>query len=111
MFKQRSNLRLGALVMTWQGVASLMSIISFIIIISVGWHDYKDVILIYLPWFSLIWAYVLAFAIVMVVGIIWFTVIQPSMQAYVNSLEYAHKSPIKKDLEQIKKKLRIEDED
>ena len=53
----------------------------------------------------------LAFAIVMVVGIIWFTVIQPSMQAYVNSLEYAHKSPIKKDLEQIKKKLRIEDED
>jgi hypothetical protein len=99
--KQWSSLRLGILVATYQGSAAWMSLISMVILVSVGWKDYQDVIISWIPWFNLAWAYVSAFIIFLIINVVQYVFIQPSLQSYVNKLEYDHKSPQKEDHKQI----------
>lgn len=115
--KQKSSRKLGAVLNTYQGTAAWTSVVSIVIMIGLGWDAYKTVILVYLPWFNLFWAYGISVVFFVLANVVQYLVLQPSIQAYVNRLEYQHKSPQRIDHElilanqvKIMDKLGIKDE-
>jgi len=90
--------------------AFYITILNFIQIAIVAyWTTLREFILQAAPWFTLP-IYFLFLIVLAALGMVFeYKVMYPSWYAFRNKQEYEHQSPIKKDLEKIKKQLGIEE--
>lgn len=93
---------LGAIITTAMGVISWLNIFSFCLITILSWDRYQQAILSYLPWMNVYWIFVLIALFIIMLLIIQYALIQPSIYAFTNQQTYDHKSPFQKDLNTIK---------
>lgn len=65
----------------------------------------------WIPWFNIFSWLGLLLSIIIIVMVLEYKIIYPARQTFRNQQEYAHNSPIQKDLQRIKEKLGIKEED
>ena len=99
--KQRSSVKLGALLITYSNVMAWLAVGSFPGMVLLLWKSYQDIIISYLPWFNFIWVCVFGLIPIITVAFLELLVLQPSRISYINEQSYKHESPLKDDLQLI----------
>jgi hypothetical protein len=99
--KQKPNFLLGALLITYSGIMSWLSAYSFVVVLLVGWKDYQELIISYLPWFNVVWLLIFAAIPIIIVALLELLIFQPSRVSYANEQAYKHDSPVKNNLKKI----------
>jgi hypothetical protein len=102
IFKQRSNLRLGAFIVTFQKSIAWFSILVFAYTSTILWSVKQDMILAVVPWMNLPLFILLSMVLpLMFVMLMEFLILTGSSQAYSNSQELKHQSPYAAQLKRI----------
>lgn len=102
-----TKFRLGALVDVVAYTAFWMSLVNFCLIALTAYNTTIRVYIIGLfPWFNVGWFFLLMVIIVLSIMALEYFFLFPARQHFRNQWEYRQDSPIRKDLEEIKKQLR-----
>ena len=98
----KGNIRLGGFVDTLAFTMFWMSLINFLMMAVTTYTVTREYTISILPWFS-IWIFLSLLGLVIATVMVFeYKLVYPSRVAFRNQQEYAHESPIKKDLDKIK---------
>ena len=107
----KGNIRLGGFVDTLAFTMFWMSLINFLMMAVTTYTVTREYTISILPWFS-IWIFLsLLFLIIATVMVFEYKLVYPSRVAFRNQQEYAHDSPIKQDLKDVKDEQKLVRED
>jgi len=110
--QKKGDFRFGALVDIVAYTAFWLGLVNFLFNSLVVYSiTIKPWIITRLPWFNIFAWFGLLTGIVIITMILEYKIIYPARQTFRNQQEYAHESPIRKDLQKIKDKLGISDEE
>lgn len=98
----KGNIKLGGFVDTLAFTMFWMSLVNFLMMAITTYTVTRDYTILLLPWFS-IWIFLTLLGIIILTVMVFeYKLVYPSRVAFRNQQEYAHDSPIKEDLKQIK---------
>lgn len=99
--------RIGAVIDLMAYTAFWLSLVNFVLIALTAYNTTIRVFITdTLPWFNIGWYALILFLIVVVIMLVEYFVVFPARQSFRNQWEYRQDSPIRKDLEEIKKQLK-----
>lgn len=115
---QKSNIKLGAILITFVTSLSWLSMANFAMMVLLSWGIYQEKIVNIIPWANIYWIIAIIIIGIIALNIIEYALFQPSRVAFSNQQAFKHKSPVQKELEIIKSnqkkimaKLEIEEDD
>jgi predicted membrane protein len=107
----KGNIRLGGFVDTLAFTMFWMSLVNFLMMAVTTYTVTREYTISIFPWFS-IWIFLATLGLIIATVMVFeYKLVYPSRVAFRNQQEYAHESPIKEDLKQIKdnqERLRID---
>lgn len=103
MVQQKSFHKLGAMLVTLTNTMSWLNILNFIMVIFLSWDVYQERLVAIFPWLNTYWVTVIVVGVVLFVVVMEYAVLQPSRIAFSNQQVFEHKSPVRADLEELKR--------
>jgi hypothetical protein len=110
IFKQRDVRGIGAFINVLYLTAPMIGMVAYVMSAITMYTVIKPYLNYWFPWMSIGVFFAILFVAFLVALLIFYKFIYPSYWAFQNRQVYIHKNPMQKDLELIKKKLGIEDE-
>ncbi len=103
MMQQKSFHKLGAMLVTLTNTMSWLNILNFVMVIFLSWNAYEEKLVVIFPWLNTYWVIAIVMCVVLFVVVMEYAVLQPSRIAFSNQQVFAHKSPVRADLEKLKR--------
>lgn len=99
----KGDIRLGAMVSLVSYTAFWISLMNFVLVSLIAYNTtIKTIVWEFAPWFNFWWYLAFIAVVVLIIMVIEYKVIIPSRQRFLSGQEYAHESPIRRDLESLK---------
>jgi len=100
---QKSDTRLGAILITFVTSLSWLSMANFALIVLLSWSSYQEKIIKFLPWINIYWIIAIIVLVIIALNVIEYAIFQPSRVAFSNQQAFIHQSPVQRELEIIKR--------
>jgi hypothetical protein len=99
---QKSNIKLGAILITFVTSLSWLSMANFAMMVLLSWGIYQEKIVNFIPWVNIYWVIAVIIIGIITLNVVEYALFQPSRVAFSNQQAFKHKSPVQKELEIIK---------
>ncbi len=100
---QKSDTRLGAILITFVTSLSWLSMANFALIVLLSWGSYQEKIVEFLPWINIYWIIAIIVMAIIALNVIEYAIFQPSRVAFSNQQAFIHQSPVQRELEIIRR--------